>query len=198
MDLMIRRAQKGDKEAFIKLIVKYTQDMYKVAKSRLNSEEDIGDAIQETILSAYKNICVLKNTSYFKTWLIRILINKCNDIITNNKKVVYVEEYYEGSINNEILEDEDNFENNIAFREILKNLSESYRTVVVLYYVNGFNTREISEILNEKEGTIKSRLSRAREKLKNFYLDDNKNFSELYLGGSAKWRLILIKKWKMN
>ncbi|WP_066889987.1 RNA polymerase sigma factor [Clostridium nigeriense] len=186
MDLMIRRAQKGDKEAFIKLIEKYTQDMYKVAKSRLNSEEDIGDAIQETILSAYKNICVLKNTSYFKTWLIRILINKCNDIITNNKKVVYVEEYYEGSINNEILEDEDNFENNIAFREILKNLSESYRTVVVLYYVNGFNTREISEILNEKEGTIKSRLSRAREKLKNFYLDDNKNFSELYLGGSAK------------
>lgn len=54
MELMIKRAQKGDKEAFIKLMEKYTQDMYKVAKSRLNSEEDVGDAIQETILSAYK------------------------------------------------------------------------------------------------------------------------------------------------
>lgn len=187
MELMIKRAQKGDKEAFIKLIEKYTQDMYKVAKSRLNSEDDIGDAIQETILSAYKNICVLKNTSYFKTWLIRILINKCNDIIANNKNIVYVEEYYESSIKNEILADKDKFENNIAFKEILENLNETYRTVVVLYYVNGFNTREISEILNEKEGTIKSRLSRAREKLREFYLEDNnENFSKLYLGGSVK------------
>lgn len=187
MELMIKRVQKGDKEAFIKLMEKYTQDMYKVAKYRLNSEEDIGDAIQETILAAYKNICVLKNTSYFKTWLIRILINKCNDIIANNKKVVYVEEYYEASISNEILDDKYSFENSIAFREIVKNLSELYRTVIVLYYVNGFNTREISEILNEKEGTIKSRLSRAREKLRKFYLDDNnENFSDLYLGGSEK------------
>ena len=187
MELMIKKAQKGDKEAFIKLIEKCTQDMYKVAKARLNSEEDIGDAIQETILSAYKNICVLKNANYFKTWLIRILINKCNDIIANNKNIVYVEEYYESSIKNEILADKDKFENNIAFKEILENLSETYRVVVVLYYVNGFNTREISEILNEKEGTIKSRLSRAREKLREFYLEDNdEKFSKLYLGGSVK------------
>lgn len=185
MELMIKRAQKGDKEAFIKLMEKYTQDMYKVAKSRLNSEEDIGDAIQETILSAYKNICVLKNTNYFKTWLIRILINKCNDIIANNKNIVYVEEYYENSIKDEISQDK--FENNITFKEVLENLSEAYRIVVVLYYVNGFNTREISEILNEKEGTIKSRLSRAREKLREFYLEDNdKDFSKLYLGGNVK------------
>lgn len=185
MELIIKKAQKGDKEAFIEIIEKYTQDMYKVAKSRLNSEEDIGDAIQETILSAYKNICVLKNTSYFKTWLIRILINKCNDMIANNKNIVYVEEYYESAIKNQNLEDK--FENNIVFKEILEKLSETYRVVVVLYYVNGFNTREISEILNEKEGTIKSRLSRAREKLKEFYLDGNdENFSKLYLGGSAK------------
>lgn len=188
MELIIKRAQKGDKEAFIQLMDKYTQDMYKVAKSRLNSEEDVGDAIQETILSTYKNIYVLKNVDYFKTWLMRILINKCNDIIANNKKVVYVEEYYDGSISNEVLEDKDNLENNIAFREILKKLNESYRTVIILYYVSGFNTREISEILNEKEGTIKSRLSRAREKLKEYYLkdDSSNNFSDLYLGGSVK------------
>lgn len=185
MELMIKRAQKGDKEAFIKLMEKYTQDMYKVAKFRLNSEEDIGDAIQETILSAYKNICMLKNTNYFKTWLIRILINKCNDIIANNKNIVYVEEYYESSIKDEISQDK--FENNIAFKEVLEKLSEAYRTVIVLYYVNGFNTREISEILNEKEGTIKSRLSRAREKLREFYLEgNNENFSNLYLGGNVK------------
>lgn len=185
MDLMIKKAQKGDKEAFIKVINQYTQDIYKVAKARLNSEEDIGDAIQETILSAYKNICVLKETTYFKTWIIKILINKCNDIINKNKKIVYVEEYYDYS-NNNLSTYDTTIEENIIFSETLSTLSEDYRLVVVLYYVDGFNTREISEILNEKEGTIKSRLSRARQQLKEYYLRENseKTSINLNLGGN--------------
>ena len=159
--------------------------MYKVAKTRLSSEEDIGDAIQETILSAYKSICVLKNTSYFKTWLIKILINKCNDIISKNKKVIYVEDYYESIENEDLLDDKGSIEENIVFNETLNSIDESYKTVVVLYYVSGFNTREISEILKEKEGTIKSRLSRARQKLKEIYLksynEENRDFE---VGGS--------------
>lgn len=185
MDLMIKKAQKGDKEAFIKVINQYTQDMYKVAKARLNSEEDIGDAIQDTILSAYKNICVLKETTYFKTWIIKILINKCNDIINKNKKIVYVEEYYDYS-NNNLSTDNTTVEENIIFSETLSTLSEDYRLVVVLYYVDGYNTREISEILSEKEGTIKSRLSRARQQLKEHYLRENneKTSINLNLGGN--------------
>lgn len=188
MELMIKKAQKGDKEAFINVINKYTQDMYKVAKSRLESEEDIGDAIQETILSAYKNICVLKEINYFKTWLIRILINKCNDIINKNKKIVYVNEYYDDSSKTNISFYEKEFEENMMFSETLKILNEANRLVVVLYYVNGFNTREISEILNEKEGTIKSRLSRSRQQLREYYLKyDNENTSsDLNLGGNIK------------
>ena len=186
MDLMIKKAQKGDKEAFIKVINEYTQDMYKVAKARLNSEEDIGDAIQDTILSAYKNICVLKETSYFKTWIIKILINKCNDIINKNKKIVYVEEYYDNSNNINSSAYDTNIEENMIFSESLSILSEDDRVVVILYYVDGFNTREISEILNEKEGTIKSRLSRARQQLKEYYLrDNNENTSiNMNLGGN--------------
>lgn len=187
MELMIKRAQKGDKEAFIKIINEYIQDMYKVAKTRLNSDDDIGDAIQETILSAYKNICVLKEASYFKTWLIRILINKCNDIIARNKKIVYVDDYYDDS-NSINLSAYKNVEDNLVFTETLKTLNEAYRIVVILYYVNEFNIREISEILNEKEGTIKSRLSRARQQLRDYYLkDDDKNSStNLNLGGNVK------------
>ncbi|MBS5949769.1 MAG: RNA polymerase sigma factor [Clostridium sp.] len=185
MELLIKKAQNGDKEAFISIINEHLQMMYKVAKTRLTSEEDIGDAIQETILSAYKSICVLKNTSYFKTWLIKILINKCNDIISKNKKVIYVEDYYESIENEDSLEDKDSIEENIVFNETLNSLDESYKTVIVLYYVSGFNTREISEILKEKEGTIKSRLSRARQKLKEIYLksynEENRNFK---VGGS--------------
>ncbi|VYU53556.1 sigma-70 family RNA polymerase sigma factor [Clostridium tertium] len=185
MELLIKKAQNGDKEAFISIINEHLQMMYKVAKTRLSSEEDIGDAIQETILSAYKSICVLKNTSYFKTWLIKILINKCNDIISKNKKVIYVEDYYESIENEDLLDDKGSIEENIVFNETLNSIDESYKTVVVLYYVSGFNTREISEILKEKEGTIKSRLSRARQKLKEIYLksynEENRDFE---VGGS--------------
>ncbi|MDV4149274.1 RNA polymerase sigma factor [Clostridium sp. AL.422] len=185
MELMIKKAQKGDKEAFIKLINEYTLDMYKVAKSKLNSEEDIGDAIQETILSAYKNICILKEVRYFKTWIIKILINKCNDIINKNKKIVYVEEYYDDS-NNSLAVDNITIEENIIFLETLSILNEEYRIVVILYYVEGFNTREISKILKEKEGTIKSRLSRARKQLKEYYLkyDNEESSINFNLGGN--------------
>lgn len=185
MDLMIKKAQKGDKEAFIKVINQYTQDMYKVAKSILSSEDDIGDAIQETILSAYKNIFLLKETNYFKTWIIKILINKCNDIINKNKKIIYVEEYYE-NLNNNLSNNDTNFEENLIFYGTLSILSEDYRLVVILYYVDGYNTREISEIINEKEGTIKSRLSRERQQLKEYYLRENNERTSinLNLGGN--------------
>lgn len=186
MELLIRKAQNGDKEAFISIINEHLQMMYKVAKTRLSSEEDIGDAIQETILSAYKSICVLKNTSYFKTWLIKILINKCNDIISKNKKVIYVEDYYESIENEDLLEAKVSIEENIVFNETLNSLDESYKTVIVLYYVSGFNTREISEILKEKEGTIKSRLSRARQKLKEIYLKSYNEENRYFKVGGSK------------
>ena len=86
MELYIKRAKKGDIEAFINLMEMNKTSMYKAAKSILNNDEDIADAIQETILSCYKNIENLKEVKYFKTWMTRILINKCNDIIRANKK----------------------------------------------------------------------------------------------------------------
>ncbi len=170
MDLLIKKAQKGDEEAFIKVVDEYMCQMYKIAKSRLKSEESIGDAIQETILAAFTNIKQLKEPRYFKTWLIKILINKCNDIIKDNK-VLYVCDY--SSLENTSLAYSENSEDKLDFECILNKLNYEYRLVVVMYYVNGFTTKEISEILNEKEGTIKSRLSRARQQLKTHYLKEN-------------------------
>ena len=165
MENLIKKLQKGDEEAFIEAITKYMPVMHKVARTRLSSEDDIGDAIQESILSAFKNLHSLKNPSYFRTWLIRILINQCNDITKQNSKVICIGSYEEADKLTKSVCD-DNVVNTMDFNQTLAQLSIEYRTVVVLYYVNGFNTREISEILNEKEGTIKSRLSRAREQLK--------------------------------
>ena len=87
METYIKRAKKGDIEAFINLMDINKTYMYKVAKSILNNNEDIADAIQETILSCYKNIEKLKEIKYFKTWMTRILINKCNALLKKNKKI---------------------------------------------------------------------------------------------------------------
>ena len=168
MEILIKEAQKGNKEAFIEAITSYMPVLYKVARTRLSSEEDIGDAIQEATLAAFKNLQTLKYPKYFRTWLVRILLIQCNDIIKRNSKIIYIGSYEETEILTEAAYN-DNAANNIDFNHILMQLSIDYRTVIVLYYVNGFMIREISKILDEKEGTIKSRLSRAKAQLKATY-----------------------------
>ena len=172
MDILIKKAIKGDSEAFISLIDKHELTMYKTAKAILNNEEDSGDAIQETILSAYKSISNLKNSKYFKTWLTRILINKCNDIVRANKNIVFIDKYTKEEFY------EEDIDGRLEFDECFERLRSDYKLVLSLYYVDGFNTREISELLNENENTIKSRLSRGRKSFENFLLNNNKEVNK--------------------
>ncbi|PIE96129.1 RNA polymerase subunit sigma-70 [Bacillus fungorum] len=180
MELLIKRAQKGDEEAFIAAIDTLMPQMYKVAKARLKNEEDIGDAIQETILSAFTNLKKVKEPGYFKTWITKILMNKCNDIVRKNK-VLYVDDY--GKVQGDQIV-KDNIEQELEFDNMLSYLGVEYRLVIVLYYVNKFKTKEIAEILNEKEGTIKSRLHRARQQLKEQYLKED--WENVNNGGNLK------------
>ena len=76
-NINVKLAKSGDKAAFSELIDCHRQTLYRVAKGILKSDFDVADAIQEAIISAYKNIGSLKNEDYFKTWIIRILINEC-------------------------------------------------------------------------------------------------------------------------
>ncbi|GFZ30837.1 RNA polymerase subunit sigma-24 [Clostridium zeae] len=169
MEKLILKAQKGDSEAFIEAINYILPQLYKIAKTRLNSEEDIGDAIQDTIISAFENISTLKNLEFFKTWVVRILINKCNDIYKKNNKVVYLETLDNCS---EIhCSSNDAAIDKIDIQDAIKHLSKDYQNTINLYYGSGFTTKEIGQILNESEGTIKSRLSRARNILKNYLLN---------------------------
>lgn len=75
-EVLIRKAKKGDKDAFCRLMDENVQSMYKIAAAYLKNDEDVADAIQDTILSCYENLKSLKQNRYFKTWMIRILINK--------------------------------------------------------------------------------------------------------------------------
>ena len=155
--LLIKRAQKHDTDAFIQLIEEYKTALYKVAKTYLKNEEDVADVIQGTILSAYEHIGELKTVSYFKTWLIRILINHCTDVVRQQKRVVSMEQAEEqtGTF----------LESDYEFYELIRELPEKDRTIFLLYYGECFNAREIAELLEWNENTVKSRLQRGRKKL---------------------------------
>ncbi len=158
---LVSKAKKGDKEAFTCLVLKLEDDLYKIARARLNNEEDILDAVQETMISAYKSVHKIRNEEYFKTWIIKILINKCNDIY-KNRKVISVSLY----------DDVDSitiFDDNLTFEFIMKRLNYDERLVIILHYLEGYTTKEISNILKINENTIKSRISRAKEKIKKQY-----------------------------
>ena len=94
MEEIIEKAKKGDNQAFTVLITNMQSELYKIAKLRLKSDDDINEAVQETIIKAYSSIKKLKNNQYFKTWIIKILINECNSIYQKNKKNQF-EEYDE-------------------------------------------------------------------------------------------------------
>ena len=72
-------------DAFCRLMDEHLQCMYKMASAYLKNDEDVADAIQDTILSCYENLRSLKQNRYFKTWMLRILINKCKDILKQKK-----------------------------------------------------------------------------------------------------------------
>ncbi len=158
-------AQKGDKNAFGRLIEGVKLKLYKTAMSILKNDDDACDAIQETLISAYKNLNTLKNNNYFTTWIIRILINKCYDIINKNKKIINLNEKLSRQVDTyyEIYSEKSELES------ILNWLEEELRMVIVLYYYDELSISEISKMINIPEGTVKSRLSRGRDKIARMY-----------------------------
>ena len=83
---LVKKAQQGDARAFVRPIEINKQSMYKIARFYFTNDEDIADAIQDTIETCYRSIRHLADPGYFRTWMTRILINKCIDIIRKNKK----------------------------------------------------------------------------------------------------------------
>ncbi|MGH1284352.1 RNA polymerase sigma factor [Bacillus toyonensis] len=151
-------AKKGNHEAFMALIHTEKVKMYRIAKAMLHDETNIEDAIQTTILKAYENIKKLKKEEFFQTWLIRILINECNNIIKSYKKLIIIEDHDSSIVAFDRYED-------IDLCNAIQSLTEELRAVTVLYYYEDMNQESIASLLEIPKGTVKSRLSRARELL---------------------------------
>jgi RNA polymerase sigma-70 factor (ECF subfamily) len=155
IELEVKRAQNGEKEAFTKLIRHYQIHLYRIAFAILKNDSDCADAIQETILKSYQSIHQLKQPNYFKTWLIRILINQCNQILKQNKKMIPFEKLQESSYSqNEYKE--------LEIKDLINHLEPHQRLVVILYYFEDLSLKQISNLLDIPEGTVKSRLYKAR------------------------------------
>lgn len=163
MDL-VEEARLGNNEAFEQLIKENKLKMYKVAKSILKNEDDICDAIQNALMSAYSNLNKLQNNKYFSTWLIRILINKSYDIINKNQKSYSTTTDIDEYNSDENLKSFDSYNSESLIENVLCELEDDLKTITVLYYYNDYSVGDISIILNIPEGTVKSRLSRARKK----------------------------------
>ena len=158
--LLVKRAQRKDVDAFVALMEKHKTGLYKVAKSYLRSEEDVADVMQDTVLSAYEHIQELRNVSYFKTWLTRILINHCKNLLRQQKHCVVSEQVADSESSKAVPESDR------EFYALIGELPEDYRMIFLLYYGEGFHTGEIAQILELNENTVKSRLKRGREKLR--------------------------------
>lgn len=166
VSLEVKRAKRGDKNAFCNLIRTNKTSMYRVAKSILNKEEDVEDAISEAILKAYKNIKSLKDESLFKTWLIRIVINESNTTYKKRSKEVVVEsEHFKNVQVNDKYKD-------LSLYNAINSLEDDLRTTTILFYFEDMKYKDIAKILEIKEGTVKSRLSRAKEKLFNILKEE--------------------------
>lgn len=166
MEQLVRKAKNHNKEAFEDLMQIHAQSMYKVAKAILKNDEDVLDAMQETALTCWEKIGTLKQERCFKTWLTRILINHCNEICRQRKFTVPDERISETG------RQEESFLN-VEWEDFLNCLDVKHRTVIILYYVQGFKTREVAEILKVNESTVRSRLAAARDKMEQLYEKSN-------------------------
>jgi RNA polymerase sigma factor (sigma-70 family) len=166
MDLLIRKARKHDKEAFQQLMEQQGKALYTVAKAILKNDEDVADAMQETAMTCWEKIDTLQKDKYFKTWLTRILINKCNVIYRQRMRSI------EEGIPEAWFQEEGYA--NAEWGDFLNCLDEKYRTVIMLYYVHGFKTKEIAQILDVNENTVRGRLVTARKKLEVQYTNSGK------------------------
>lgn len=165
----VRKAQQGDREAFIEIIENKKTQMYKTALMQLNSSSDALDAIQETILIAFERIYTLRKPELFNTWLIRILLNQCHDIQRERKKVITVEEFYENSKSTCCSEFD-----KLELKEMVQSLEDIYKTVIDLRYNEDMKIEDIARVLDIPSGTVKSRINKALKLLRSQFEDVEK------------------------
>jgi len=164
---VIARCITGDETAFKSLYDLYSNAIYNTAYRIVNNQGDAEDMVQESFADAFRNISGFENRSGFGTWLKRILIHKCINLV--KKKRLDIVELKELHIENAtVKEDDSDEEMQWEINKILKGiqaLPSNYRVIVSLYLLEGYDHEEIAQIMNMPEATIRTQYVRGKKKL---------------------------------
>ncbi len=181
-DLTLRRAQKGDDQAFELLVTPYEQMLWRVCWHYTHHQEDAADCLQEAMLKAWRAIGSYRGDCALSSWLYRIASTVCLDFLRRQKRLPPTESADE-------MAEEDGFapvdpspapdeallsaESAQAIKAGIDSLPGEMRTVLILYALQGQGYEEIAATTQVSVGTVKSRLSRARQKLAKFLAEGN-------------------------
>ena len=188
---LIQAARKGNLDAFNTLVLTYQHQVYNLAYRIMGEEAAASDAAQEAFISAYKNLKSFRDGS-FKSWLLRIVTNACYDDLRRRKRrpAISLDELTDGEDGEaefDVPSPEDGPETIAQRHELtgliqrgITTLPDDQRIVLVLSDVQGMSYEEISTLTNSNLGTVKSRLSRARAKLREYLQGRGELLPEIY------------------
>lgn len=164
----VQKAKKGNHKAFQELIDEEKVKLYKMAFMYMKNEDDALDVFQETVYKAFVSLKNLKEDEYFSTWITRILINTSLDHIKKKNRVVPMDrESIERKVNPYVSSEKD-----MDLLEAVMKLDEKYKTVLVLRFYQDYSIKQIAEILEYPEGTVKTNVHRGINILRDTLKED--------------------------
>ena len=185
----VERARKGDETAFEALVTAHEKRIYNLCRRLVGNPEDAAELTQEAFLNAWRGLARFQGESAFGTWLYRLASNACIDFLRKEKRrqglsmTVSLEDEEERQVE---LPDERytpegalaRTEARRAVAEGLERLTPEHRQVLVMREINGLSYAEICAVLGLEEGTVKSRIARARNALRKVLTEQGNFFSE--------------------
>lgn len=154
---LARQAIDGNEAAQLQLLNLYKESMYRVAYSYMQNEHDANDALQEMTYQCLKNIHKVQKPQYFKTWLVRIVINTCLMMKRQQKRLV---------VTNDLVQQPQHMAELFELNDIISQLPIEQQELIHLKYFKDLKNREIATLQNIPEGTVKSRLHKTLLKLR--------------------------------
>ena len=171
---LIQKIKEGDRSSWNMLIDKYSKSVYNIALNFCRNPEDASDITQDIFIKIFKNINRVDEKFNFTSWILKVSKNHCIDYWRKNKKNQPMIEYSDKTFGEENSPEKKYLKDNdiMNLRKMLSKLKPDTRMLIILRDIRGHSYKEISEIMDVPEGTVKSGINRARLKLAKIYNDE--------------------------